>query len=172
MRRDRNEYEEKSPLGFLLWIVILFVLVMCILSYYFYTSRSNIRRVTLTENGIVNAELDTNFGTLLPGQSSTYTLEIECKAEGTYRFCFVYETKEQSPLGKYVTVELNDGEEKIASGNLGELLAGGELVTTRTFTQTMKTSFTISYIMHDDVGDEAQGATLDFELKLMVKKME
>ena len=170
MRRDRNEFDRTESSRFFLLIVGVFVFAMCILSYYLYNERSNIHSIKLTQNGIVNAELDTNFGTLLPGQSSEYRIELECKEEGTYKFTFIYEEKEQSPLGKYVTVELNIGEETVRK-NLGELFVGSELVATQTFAQAIKTSFTINYIMNDDVGDEAQGAVLDFSLKLMVKKI-
>ncbi len=170
-RRIVNE-SGKNKVAYILFATMsVLILLMCFLIYYLQSLRGNMRSITLTEKGVVNAELETDFGTLLGGQSSEYTLHFECKDIGTYRFSFVYTAKEQSPLGKYVTVELSDGEERKASGNLGEFLAGGALVTTHTFEESKTASLTVRYVMANDVGDEAQGANLDFDLKLTVEKI-
>ena len=170
-RRIVNESGKNKAAYILFAAMSVLILLLCFLIYYLHNLRGNMRSITLTENGIVNAELKTDFGTLLPGQSSEYELNFECKDIGTYKFSFVYTEREKSPLGNYLTVELSDGEERKASGNLGELLAGGALVTTYTFKESKKASFTVRYVMASDVGDEAQGANLDFDLRLTVEKI-
>ena len=170
-RRIVNESGKNKAAYILFAAMSVLILLLCFLIYYLHNLRGNMRSITLTENGIVNAELKTDFGTLLPGESSEYELNFECKDIGTYKFYFSYTSKEHSPLGNYVTVELSDGEERKASGNLGELLAGGALVTTHTFTNVTTASFTVRYVMASDVGDEAQGANLDFDLRLTVEKI-
>lgn len=170
-RRIVNESGKNKAAYIVFAAMSVLILLMCFLIYYLHKTRGNTCTITLTENGIVNAELKTDFGTLLPGQSSEYTLNFQCKDIGTYKFSFVYTEREKSPLGNYVTVELKDGEEKKASGNLGELLTGGEFVTTYTFKESKTASFTVRYVMANDVGDDAQGANLNFDLKLTVEKI-
>lgn len=152
-------------------VMIVLILLIGVLIYYLHNTRGNMQSITLTENGIVNTELKTDLGKLLPEQSSEYTLNFECKDTGTYRFSFVYTAKEKSSLGNYVTVEIKNGEETKASGNLGELLAGDALITTYTFTDSKRASLIVQYTMNKDVGDDAQGANLDFDLKLTVEKI-
>ena len=152
-------------------VMIVLILLMIALIYYLHNIRGNMQSITLTENGIVNTELKTDLGNLLPDQSSEYNLNFKCKDTGTYRFSFVYTANEKSSLGNYVTVEIKDGEETKASGNLGEMLAGEVLVTTYTFTESKTGSLTVRYTMHKEVGDDAQGANLDFDLKLTVEKI-
>ena len=170
-RRMENESGKNKAAYIMFAAMSVLILLMCFLIYYLQNLRGNMQSVTLTENGIVNAELKTDFGTLLPGQASEYTIQLHCKDIGTYRLSFSYTAKEQSPLGKCVTVELTDGEECKASGNLGELLAGGALVTTQTFEESKTASLTVRYLMASDVGDDAQGANLNFDLKLTVEKI-
>ena len=169
-RRIVNESGKNKMAYIAFAMMCVLILLTCFLLYYLRNAQRN-TTITLTENGIVNTELKTDFGTLLPGQSSEYTLNFKCQDKGAYRFSFVYTAKEKSPLASYVTVELDDGEERKASGNLGELLSGERLVTTYTFTESITTSMTVRYKMASDVGDEAQGANLDFDLKLTVEKI-
>ncbi len=170
-KRVSNESDKKEATYILLAVTCVVILILCFLIYYVYRSRGNMRSITLTENGIVNEELKTDFGTLPPGESKEYTLHFECKDAGTYQFYFVYETTEPSPLAGYVTVELNNGAENKTSGNLGELLAGETLTTVHTFAQSKTTSLTVRYVMANDLGDDAQGANLNFNLNLTVKKI-
>ena len=170
-RRIVNESGKNKAAYIAFAAMCVLILLTCFLLYYLRNAQRNTPTITLTENGIVNTELKTDFGTLLPGQSSEYTLTFNCKDKGTYRFSFTYTAKEKSSLASYVTVELKDGEESKASGNLGKLLSGDALVATYTFKETKTGSLTVRYIMDKDVGDEAQGASLDFDLKLTVEKI-
>lgn len=170
-RRFVNEDGKNKAAYIMFASMSVLLLLMCFLIYYLQNTRGNMQSITLTENGVVNAELNTDFGTLLPGESSEYILRFECKDIGTYRFSFFYTAKEKSPLGNYVTVEVKNGEERKASGNLGQLLSGDALVATYTFTESTAASMTVRYIMHNDVGDDAQGANLDFDLRLTVEKI-
>ena len=170
-RRIVNESGKNKAAYIAFAVMSVLILLTCFLLYYLRNAQRNTLTITLTENGIVNTELKTDFGTSLPGQSSEYTLNFNCKDKGAYRFSFVYTAKEKSPLASYVTVELKDGEERKASGNLGALFSGETLVATYTFTKSATTSMTVRYIMDKDVGDEAQGASLDFDLKLTVEKI-
>ena len=170
-RRIVNESGKNKVAYILFAIMSVLILLMCFLIYYLHNLRGNMQSITLTENGIVNAELKTDFGKLLPGESSEYTLHFECEKLGTYHFLLSYREKEQSPLANYVSVEMKNGEEIHASEKLSDLLAGGVLETTYTFHKDKTTSFTLRYVMASDVGDEAQGANLDFDLKLTVEKI-
>ena len=170
-RRIVNESGKNKAAYIAFASMSVLLLLTCFLIYYLHNTRGTMRSITLTENGIENAELNTDFGTLLPGESSEYTLHFECKDIGTYRFSFFYTAKEKSPLGNYVTVEVQSGEERKTSGDLGKLLSGDSLVTTYTFTEIATTSLTVRYIMDNDVGDDAQGASLDFDLRLTVEKI-
>lgn len=170
-RRIVNESGKNKAAYIAFAAMSVLILLTCFLLYYLRNTQRNTPTITLTENGIVNTELKTDFGTLLPGQSSEYTLNFNCKDKGTYRFSFAYTAKEKSPLASYVTVEVKSGEESKASGNLGDLLSGETLLATYTFTETATGSLTVRYTMDSDVGDEAQGASLDFDLRLTVEKI-
>ncbi|MBO5241024.1 MAG: hypothetical protein J6B56_06380 [Clostridia bacterium] len=170
-RRIVNESGKNKTAYIAFAIMSVLILLLGVLIYYLHNVRGNMQSITLTEHGIENTELKTDFGTLLPGESSEYTINFECKDVGAYKFSFFYTAKENSPLGKYVTVEVKNGEERKASGNLGELLSGNVLIATYTFEEATTGLLTVRYVMHEDVGDEAQGASLDFDLRLTVEKI-
>ena len=171
MRRIVKKSGKNKAAYIVFTIMIVLILIMGVLIYYLHNTRGNMQSITLTENGIVNTELKTDLGNLLPDQSSEYNLNFKCKDIGTYRFSFTYTANEKSTLGNYVTVEIKNGEETKASENLGELLAGDALVTTYTFTESKTGSMIVRYTIDKEIGDDAQGANLDFDLKLTVEKI-
>ncbi len=170
-RREFNESEKNKWSYIVFAITCVFILLSVFLIYYLQRTRGHTDYITLTENGIENERLDTDFGTLLPGESGEYTLHFDCKDAGEYRFIFRYETENVSPLAKYVIVEIKNGEETKASGNLGELLAGKALVASYTFAESSTADITARYVMAEELGDDAQGASLDFDLRLSVEKI-
>ncbi len=172
-RRDRHELEKNKAAYIAFATMSVLVLILGFVIYYLRELRSDgtVRSVKLTQEGIVRTDLNADLGRLLSDQSSEYTLEIDCRSAGIYKISLLYETAQISPLAKYVTVEVKNGEERKASGNLGELLTGTPLIVTYTFEEAQTASLTICYTMRDDLGDEAKGAALDFNLKLTAEKI-
>ncbi|MBQ7369268.1 MAG: hypothetical protein IJW60_06140 [Clostridia bacterium] len=170
-RREFYESEKNKWAYIVFAIMCVLILLSVFLIYYLQRTRGHTDYITLTENGVENKELDTDFGMLLPGESGEYTLHFNCQDAGEYRFIFRYEAEHVSPLAKYVVVEIKNGEETKASGNLGDLLAGTALVARLSFAEAAKADIVARYVMSDNLGDDAQGAGLDFDLRLSVEKI-
>ena len=98
-------------------------------------------------------------------------MHFHCQDAGEYRFTFSYVSANVSALANYLTVEIERAEERKASANLGELLAGETLVVQYSLQKSEKTDILVRYVMAEDLGDDAQGAGLDFDLRLSVEKI-
>lgn len=172
-RRDGHELGKNKAAYIAFSIMSVLVLLLGFVIYHLRSTRGDgyANNFVLTKDGIVRTELNADLGKLLSDQSSEYTLTFDCRSAGTYQISLHYETAEISPLGKYVTVEVKNGEERKASGNLGELLTGTPLIATYTFEEAQTASLTVRYTMSDELGDEAKGAALDFNLTLTVEKI-
>ena len=158
---------------FILFVALVVgVVLTAFLLYYLKNMRGNLRSITLERNGEVNTELKVDDIQLpVPGDSSEYSFEIDCRDAGTYSFEFYFTGNKATPLGPYVIVQVLLGEELKDSATLGELLAGDKLVVQQTFTADTKGKITVRYTLIEDVGNEAQGATLDFDLRFVAKQV-
>ena len=169
-RHDRHELGKNKAAYIAFATMSVLVLLLAFVSYYL-REEDDVGKITLTQDGIVRTGLNADLGRLLSEQSSEYTLRFDCRSAGTYQISLHYETAQISPLGKYVTVEVKNDEERKASSNLGELLTGTPLIVTYTFEEAQTASLTICYTMSEDLGDETKGAILDFNLKLTAEKI-
>ncbi len=169
-RHDGHELG-KNKAAYIAFAVMSVLIVMLAFVSYYLRKEDDVGKITLTNEGIVRTDLNADLGKLLSEQSSEYTLKFDCRSAGIYKISLLYEAEQITPLGKYVTVEVKNGEERKASGNLGELLTGIPLIVTYTFEEAQMASLTVRYTMSEDLGDDAKGAALDFNLKLTVEKI-
>ena len=170
-RRSLNESGKNKAAYIAFATLSVLSLLCCFLIYYLKTTRGNTHYITLTEKGIENEILEVDFGTLQQGESREYSLHFHCQDAGEYRFTFSYVSANVSALANYLTVEIERAEERKASANLGELLAGETLVVQYSLQKSEKTDILVRYVMAEDLGDDAQGAGLDFDLRLSVEKI-
>lgn len=158
---------------FILFVVLVVgVVLAAFLLYYLHNKRGNLRSIVLERDGEVNTTLKVDdINLLVPGDTSEYSFEVDCREAGTFSFEFHFIGNKATPLGPYVTVEIFVENERMDSATLGALLAGDTLIIQQQFNAETKGKMTVRYTLIENVGNEAQGATLDFDLRLVARKV-
>lgn len=169
---SRDDVSGGKGLFILFVVLIVGIVLAAFLLYYVNNMRGNLRSIVLERDGEVNTELKVDdIHLLVPGDTSEYSFEVDCRDAGTFSFEFHFTGNKATPLGPYVTVEVFVEDELKDSATLGALLAGDTLIVQQNFTADTKGKMTVRYTLIEDVGNEAQGATLDFDLQLVAKQV-
>ena len=126
------------------------------------------KRVRIDRNGVVTEKLEVNDLTLNPGSKTEYTVKLKCKLEGTYDLSLVFVETEQSPLKDFVNVTVEHKGEVLKTATLAELLSGTSIDLVCDLNSVEYTDLIVRFEMPLDVGNEAKGATADFDIDMTI----
>lgn len=104
---------------------------------------------------------------LKPGESCKYTIQLVCRAEGEYQISVVFCDK-GGTLKNFVDVTVLLDGKKLASGEMSEIFGNDNIVTKSNLTAEDASELSIIYEMPPTVGNEAQGATADFDVTVTI----
>ena len=123
-------------------------------------------KIKLDDSGVTQAELKFSANGLEPAESREYSILLQASTSGTYNVTLEF-VGEKSILGDFVdvTVEYDGGK---AENSLANLLNGETVEFTCEITK--KSAIKIIYTMPEDTGNEAQGASADFDILLTVAR--
>lgn len=123
-------------------------------------------KIKLDDSGVTQAELKFSANGLEPAESREYSILLQASTSGTYNVTLEF-VGEKSILGDFVdvTVEYEGGK---AENSLANLLNGETVEFTCEITK--KSAIKIIYTMPEDTGNEAQGASADFDILLTVAR--
>ena len=160
----------KSAAGWIVTVIML-ALVVVILLLLVQKKSCNTEdadmTVKLKSNGVTQETLEFEELGLYPGQEKEYTLLITCEETGVYTMDFIFVEVEDHGLKTYVDVSVTMDGETLESGKLDALLSG-EKFTLETETQPVE--IRIVYSMSLEIGNEAQGVSALFNLKIEANK--
>lgn len=137
------------------------IAVICIV-----LTTNNSIKIKLDDSGVTQAELKFSANGLEPTESREYSILLQASSSGTYNVTLEF-VGEKSILGDFVdvTVEYEGGK---AENSLANLLNGETVEFTCEITK--KSAIKIIYTMPEDTGNEAQGASADFDILLTVAR--
>ena len=160
--------------GFVLFVMIVVGIVLtAFLLYYFNNSRHGVYSMVLVRDKVVQKEMVVDHTDLkAPGDSSEYTIKVNCRDAGIYTFEFAFSGDEKNALSPYVTVQLYLSEEQQQLASLASLLAGETLKLESYFAASDAANIIVRYTMSEEVGNELQGVGLDFNLKMTAKQQQ
>ncbi len=104
-----------------------------------------------------------------PGVSRSYDILLKSVKGENYDVEIKFDVKEGDPIGlaPFIDLEIKLEDEVVASGNLKEFLDGNiKVVFGLPFKDTRRRDLTISYIMSQNVGDDAQNTEAKFDIIL------
>lgn len=158
-------------------ILIISFLMLGIMSIMLITFVGNAKEdfpenITVSADGVTEEILSVRELRLNPTESKEYSVNLVCAASGSFRICLDYEEKADGGMKPFVdvTVEVND--DVLYDGTLTELIDGGKTIEFEgELHETDPLIVTICYEMPRDVGNEAQGTFLDFDVNLKIEKI-
>ena len=101
---------------------------------------------------------------MYPGSKHEYTLNITAELPGTYKLGFDYEEIRDEGLKKYIYVEMIYEGVMLYQGNLSDLLGEKQISLETELNERNPIQIRIVYKMPKEVGNEAQGASMDFDI--------
>lgn len=127
------------------------------------------KEVRIEMNGVTSETLEVEGLSLVPGSETEYTAKLRCQLEGTYDLSLVFVETEPSPLRSFVNVEIEHEGEILKTATLAELLSGSSVEFVCDLRAESYTDLIFRFKMPVDVGDEAKGATADFDIDMKIK---
>ena len=137
------------------------------LSIYFVASRD--------DRNIIDVKLDSSESQssvefcalgLVPGKSVEYTIRLTNEVEGEYNITLEFEEEAEQELKKYVFAKIEVGGKIICDSLLADLFNGEKLSFSGALSSDKSRNIKITYYMPDSVGNEAQNAEANFELRI------
>lgn len=117
-------------------------------------------------NGQTERVISVNELNLAPGGEKSVSIKFTRKTEDAAKITLEFEQTEDGELKNYVTVIIAAGDH-VETEELKDLL-GGKVVS---FDESVE-KMTITYKMHEDAGNEAQGAKIRFDVRVKVSTEE
>lgn len=117
----------------------------------------------ITINGETSKTLKAEIGGFYPGKTEKYTITVSGNAASSYYLALRFRDDVKGDLEKYITVEIATKEKKVEK-TLQELLKGDEVMLGQNANE-----IEISYVMPEDVGNEAQGTSAVFYIDLTAR---
>ena len=128
--------------------------------------------IAMDEEGVVFKTIHVDDLDINPGCKKTYQTELSCNATGEYCFSFDFIEKAEGKLKNYINITIKLDERIIYSGSFLELLENEESIVINTILDHDKYSYlTFCYEMPEEIGNEAQGATADFDIKITIERI-
>ncbi len=155
---------------FALCFITLAVLVFGVWVFTSHDKYLNKSTVNLSNGDEVNAELGVDLGSLYPGASLSYTFNLKANKGDGFNITASFIEKGPTTIKEYVNVEIRLNGERIDSDSLNAYLGGKTVNFRAEFGNTNLQEVELIYTMSAEVGDEAQGATADFDINISAKR--
>lgn len=150
----------------LIAIVAVILAGVVLLAVVMFNNNEFIKNITLSEDGVTHETLEFSANGLHPGETRAYTLNLKSVITDRYIISFAFEETKDGELKNYIDVILTYGDEKYEC-KLADLLDGQTLSFENVAIEADETAvITITYYMPEDVGNEAQKTTADFDIIL------
>lgn len=129
--------------------------------------------ITVSANGVTESVVPVRNLALNPGLSNEYQLNLVCEASGKYHINLAYEEERDGGMKHFINVKvLCEGfEDPVYYGPLTDLLDEGVVIQFDEYLYK-KDPVEIKFIyeMPISIGNEAQGTSADFDVRITIKK--
>ncbi len=129
-----------------------------------------INRKVLVLSDKEQTEMEVWLGGIAPGVDMSYTIDLKANRGDGFDVLMQFEPDVGNSLAKFLDVEVLVEGQSVGKGSLIEFLDGRSLSFRADFKNKPRVEVTFIYSMGIDVGDEAQGATADFDIILTSKR--
>lgn len=127
--------------------------------------------ITVSASGVTEKTLTVRDLKLTPTQQTEFDVGLTCAASGSYNISLDYIEQRDGGMKHFIDVVVKYNGEVVYEGNLLELLDGDEIVRFEGVLEEKEPcTITIVYEMPIDVGNEAQGTSADFDIRLRIEK--
>ena len=127
--------------------------------------------ITVSATGVTEKTLTVRDLQLSPTQQTEFDVGLTCAASGSYHISLDYVEQRDGGMKHFIDVVVKYNGEVVYEGNLLELLDGDEIVRFEGVLEEKEPcTITIVYEMPIDVGNEAQGTSADFDIRLRIEK--
>lgn len=138
------------------------------LIWYFLTVFNKDLTADIDLNGEINEVIEVDELSLKPGTDLTYTVNVHCKKTNDYILTLNFVEHGSGTLDDFLDVTVKLDGQVLKQTKLSDLISGRQTISlNRKYTIGTTLKFEITYSMALEVGNEAQGATCDFDMYVL-----
>lgn len=138
------------------------------LIWYFLTVFNKDLSADIDLNGEINEVIEVDELALKPGTDVTYNVNVHCKETNDYILSLDFVEYGSGTLDDFLDVTVKLDGSVIKQTKLSDLISGRQTISlNRNYTIGTTLQFEITYSMPLTVGNEAQGATCDFDMYVL-----
>ncbi len=126
--------------------------------------------VTVSSDGVAEEALTVQSLTINPGETRECYVFLRSAMDGKFKANLTFEELNDGGLKSYVNVELFLNDQSVYDGSLTDLLLGTPVTFNTDLDATDHTLLKITYKMPVETGNEAQGTTASFDIRLKIEK--
>lgn len=155
----------------LIAVVAVLLAGVVMLAVVLFNNNEFIKNITLSPDGTTSEKLEFSANGMGPGgKPREYTINLKSKLSDRYIVTLEFEETEEGTLKNFVNVTLQFGDEEPTTYLLAELLDGQTVTFECNINSGATFSIKVTYAIPSEVGNEAQGATADFDIILTAER--
>ncbi len=121
---------------------------------------------TIIIDGKEQGRMEVSLADIVPGTERSYTLVLKPNRESGFDMKMEFKKTDTDTIAQYIDVEIKVNGQSIASDKLDVLLSGKKTEHKVGFNSKAEILVEIIYKMSLDIGDEAQGTSAEFDVKM------
>lgn len=126
--------------------------------------------VTVSSDGVAEETLTVQSLTINPGETRECNVFLRCELSGGFLVKVTFDEIADNGLKSFVDVIVYIDDEAVYDGTLSDLLAGTAVSFLVNLDAETPSILKIKYIMPVDTGNDAQGTTASFYIKIKIEK--
>ena len=126
------------------------------------------KEIKIVKDGTTIDSMEIKSLSLHPGESVDYQVVLNAPMSGSYQVTLDFNEKVDGGLKQFIVVVINDGSKNVLNKGLSDVLAGDKITLTCNIEEKKPYVLDISYVMPEDVNNDAMGTTATFEIEFCI----
>lgn len=158
-----------TMINIMLIAVSIFALVGAGVTAYLLTQSEDSDIITLNVEDGTHETVGFENLCMIPGEESVYEFALAAEIAGAYELTLDFSETKAGALAQYAYARIELGGETVAEKRLDALLDGDAILLSRALSEDEPLLLTLTYYIPEQVGNEAQAASIDFVLEITVR---
>lgn len=158
--------------GKVFWVLVVGAAVIAVLFgalISVYAANSSQDQLTLQVDGSASENMSISLDNICPGQTRKYEISVNVVSDGYYTVSVEFLNAVLGGMEQYIEVRMDADDEQFFGATLAECFETEPTEYSGNISASRALKFTIYYTMPENVSNDAQMTTVDFDLKITVE---
>ncbi len=151
-------------------LALMSVMAISLIGYFTGGAEKLSETVIVEGDGVVDKTLSVSSLTLNPGEEVEYEILLKSEIDGSFTVSLDFIEMVDGGLNSFVNVEISSNDNAVHDGTLRDLLSSTAISFEEILDAKAPVKIKITYKMPVETGNEAQGTTASFNIRLIIQK--